>query len=312
MKRTAYYWDSISLEHDTGSHAETIARAERLRPETMIGLIPGLDARPVERHETVDWICRIHDREYHDWVRSICAGGGGLLDAGDTPVSERSYDAAIASVDALLTAADAIVAGDVNNAFSAMRPPGHHALPSRAMGFCIFANVSVLARYLQERHGIRRIAIVDFDVHHGNGTQDIFWRDPDVFYASLHEFPQFPGSGTPRETGEGPGAGATLNVPILPGTSEADYLAELESKVLPAVRGFAPDFLIVSAGFDAHVADPIGGLRLSDDGYTIMTRALRALAAEHCGGRIISSLEGGYNLDALARSVAAHVRALME
>ena len=312
MSRTAYYWDPISLEHDTGHHAENILRAEHLRPENMRRLIPNLDARPVEKHDTVEWICRVHDRDYHNWVKQVCENGGGILDLGDTPVSLRSYEAALGSVDAGLTAADAIMGGTADNAFCAVRPPGHHCLPSRAMGFCIFSNVAITARYLEEKYRVARIAIVDFDVHHGNGTQHIFWRDPEVFFASVHQYPLFPMSGHAREMGDGPGLGATLNLPMPPGTSEEEYLAEFEKKVLPAVDHFGPEFLLVSAGFDGHVADPLADLRLTEDGFARITRDLKKLAEEHCQGRIISMLEGGYNLEALERSVAAHVAALME
>jgi acetoin utilization deacetylase AcuC-like enzyme len=312
MARTAYYWDPVSLEHRTGEHVETVLRAERLRPEKMIGLIDALVAKPVERHDAAEWVCRVHDRQYHDSVKTLCESGGGLLDMGDTVASAGSYAAALASVDAALTAADAVMAGEEDNAFSAMRPPGHHALPSQAMGFCIFANVAVLARYLQEKYNVGRVAIVDWDVHHGNGTQHVFRRDPSVFFASLHRYPFWPGSGSADEQGDGPGKGTTLNVPIAPGTTEEEYLAEFEGKVLPAVDDFNPDFVLISAGFDGHIADPLGGLRLTEDGYARMTRELKKLAADRCEGRIISCLEGGYNLEALERSVAAHVQALMQ
>ncbi|MBN1425590.1 histone deacetylase [Candidatus Fermentibacteria bacterium] len=310
MSRTAYYWDPISLEHDTGAHAEHMLRADRLRPEKIAHAIDGVAFRPVEPHDTAEWICRIHDRQYHDWVKEVCRSGGGLLDGGDTPASARSYDAALASVDAVLTAADAIMAGELDTAFSAMRPPGHHALPPRAMGFCIFSNVGILVRYLEEKYRIGRLAVVDFDVHHGNGTQHVFWRDPDVLYVSLHQFPLFPGTGAARDEGDGPGLGTTLNIPFSPGTTEGEYLAKFEAKVLPAVDAFGPEFLIISAGFDGHVADPLADLRLTEDGYAWMTRELKSLATEWCQGRIISVLEGGYNLDALVRCVAAHVQAL--
>lgn len=312
MARTAYYWDPISLEHDTGLHVESSARAERLRPEFMRDLVPGLDARPVVPHDAAAWICRVHDPEYHEWVKGACRNGRTLLDHGDTVVRERSYEAALASVDAVLTAADAVMAGEADNAFSAMRPPGHHALPARAMGFCIFNNIAVLARYLEEKYKIDRLAIVDWDVHHGNGTQHIFWRDPNVFYASLHQHPLWPGSGLASEQGDGPGLGVTLNVPIAPGTSEADYLAQFQAKVLPALNNFGPDFLLISAGFDSHEADPLASLNMTESGYAEMTRWMKKIAAESCQGRLISCLEGGYHLDALQRSVAAHVLALME
>ena len=180
------------------------------------------------------------------------------------------------------------------------------------MGFCLFNNIAVLARYLEEKYHVGRIAIVDFDVHHGNGTQHVFWRNPDVFYASLHEFPLFPMSGLAREMGDGPGLGTTLNVPINAGTSEEEYLAEFEGKVLRAVDDFGPEFLLVSAGFDGHIADPLADLRMTEEGFARITRGLKQVAASNCKGRLISVLEGGYNLEALERSVAAHVLALME
>lgn len=312
MPRTAYYWDAISLDHDTGRHVECIARAERLRPEAMDSLVPGLDARPVVDHDAPKWILRVHEPAYHDWVMQSCRSGRRLLDGGDTVVSERSYDAALGSVNAALSAADAVIGGHADNAFCAMRPPGHHALPHAAMGFCLFANISIAARYLQEQHKIERLAIVDFDVHHGNGTQDIFYNDGDVYFVSLHQHPLWPGTGMSDERGDGPGKGATLNIPIAPFTSEADYLATFESQVIPAVRGFKPEFLLVSAGFDAHRDDPLAQLQMTETGFAQLTRWLKQIAVEHCQGRIISCLEGGYNLDALQRSVAACVHVMME
>ncbi len=310
MLRTAYYWDPIFLEHDTGHHVESIQRAERLRPEKLRRRIPNLDHRPILPHDAIEWILRLHEPDYHGFVKRTCLDGGGLLDQGDTVVSRRSYDAALAAVNAALTAADAVMKGDADNAFCAIRPPGHHALPGRAMGFCLFANVAILARYLQERHGLKRIAIVDWDVHHGNGTQHFFYEDPDVLFVSLHQHPLWPGTGMATERGEGPGEGTTLNIPIPPFTSEADYVARFEREVLPAVSGFEPDFLLLSAGFDAHESDPLANLRLTERGFAHLTRCLARLATEHCGGRMVSCLEGGYDLDALELSVAAHVDAL--
>lgn len=313
MSRTAYYWDPISLEHDTGAHAESILRAQHLRPEHLQRLVPDLDARAIHQHEdVVEWIARVHDRDYHDWAKQVCESGGGILDLGDTPVSIGSYAAALGSVNALLTAADAVMNGEADNAFSAMRPPGHHSLPSRAMGFCMFNNIAILARYLEGKYRVGRIAIVDFDVHHGNGTQHVFWRDPDVFFASMHQYPLFPMSGLAREVGDGPGMGATMNIPVGAGTPEDEYLGEFEGKVLRAVDDFGPEFLLVSAGFDGHIADPLADLRLTEDGFARITRGLKKLAESNCQGRLISCLEGGYNLEALERSVAAHVLALRE
>ncbi len=313
LTRTGYYWDERSLGHDTGeSHVECIARAERLRPDRMSAKAPGLLPLPVEEKDAIRWLCRVHDRSHLDFVRGACAQGGGLLGDTDTIASGGSYAAALASINAGLSAADAIMSGQIDNAFSALRPPGHHALPDRIMGYCLFNNVAILARYLLEAHGLGRVAIVDFDVHHGNGTQDIFWRDPDVLFISLHQSPLYPDSGFTDERGEGPGEGMTLNVPIAPGTSEQDYLATLDTRVLPTLRAFAPEFLLVSAGFDAHRDDPLGELNLTEEGYAAITRSLRQIADEHCDGRLISLLEGGYDLDALACSVAAHVKCLMQ
>jgi len=311
MRRTAYYWHELSLQHDTGAHVETIGRAEALRPDAVRKLIPDLDARTVVSHDAPAWACRVHDRDYHDWVRTSCKDGLKLLDHGDTVVCERSYDAALASIDAVLTAADAVMLGEADSAFSAMRPPGHHAMPSRAMGFCIFNNIAVLTRYLEEKYRIGRIAIVDWDVHHGNGTQHVFWREPDVFFASMHQFPLWPGTGRAVENGDGPGLGTTLNVPIDPETSEEENLALFKEKVVPAVEDFGPDFLLISAGFDSHRDDPIASLNMTEAGFAEMTRLMVGVADESCKGRIVSCLEGGYNLGALQRSVATHVQALM-
>src|ERR1043166_6116536 len=312
MTATAYLWDRLSLEHDTGPHVECIARAEFLAPERMLELVPGLNTLPVSRHDAVAWITELHSPAYHEFVAEACRSGRRLLDEGDTHVCPRSYDAAIAAVDAVLTAADAVMDGSLTNAFCAIRPPGHHALPIRAMGFCLFGNVAILAHYLQKHHGLQRIAIVDWDVHHGNGTQDIFYDDPTVLFISLHQFPLWPGTGRLDEVGEGPGRGMTLNIPIPPATSEADYLERFERDVLPKVTTFRPDCILISAGFDAHRADPLGGLLLTEVGFARMTNWLKSIALDCCNGRIISCLEGGYNLPALQATVAAHVRALAE
>lgn len=252
----------------------------------------------------------MHTSSYHDWVKDACASGRHLLDQGDTMVCERSYDAALASVNAALTAADLVIAGRYDSGFCAMRPPGHHALPDSAMGFCLFANISILARYLQRRHGLGKIAIVDWDVHHGNGTQAMFYEDPSVLFVSLHQHPLWPGSGMANERGCGAGEGFTLNLPIPPGTSEADYLSRFDAEVMPALRHYHPEMLLISAGFDAHRDDPLGGLMLTEAGFAALTRRLRDIAGEFCDGRILSLLEGGYNLTALEASVASHVAAL--
>ncbi|HWL93317.1 MAG TPA: histone deacetylase [Phycisphaerae bacterium] len=314
MSRNVYLWDPACLEHDTGTHPECIARARALSPDNMIETVPHLDAPPIEPHDAVQWICELHARDYHDEIKALCGGIAGRvpMQDGDTILSPGSYGAALAAVNAVLTAADAIVTGEADNAFCAIRPPGHHALANRQMGFCLFGNVSILARYLQKHHGVGRVAIVDWDVHHGNGTQDFFYEDSSVLFISLQQFPFWPGSGSEAERGRGAGEGFTLNIPFPSHTHEPAYFAKFESIVLPALNKFKPEFMIVSAGFDAHRDDPLGELELTEAGYARMTRWLKDVADQHCAGRIVSCLEGGYNLEALQASVAAHVNALTE
>jgi acetoin utilization deacetylase AcuC-like enzyme len=225
----------------------------------------------------------------------------------DTVMSPASGDAALFAVGAVVTAVDAVIAGEAENAFCAVRPPGHHATPARGMGFCLFNNVAVGVAHLRSVHGLRRAAVVDFDVHHGNGTQAMFERDPDVLFASTHEYPLYPGTGAAEERG----VGNVFNVPLASGSGSAEFRAGVERVILPALRAFKPEFVLVSAGFDAHVRDPLASLRFEDEDYAWVTARLREAAAELCGGRLVSSLEGGYDLTALAASAAAHVRELM-
>jgi acetoin utilization deacetylase AcuC-like enzyme len=260
------------------------------------------------------WLLTCHTPEYVAEVDRVCANGGGLLDEGDTPVGEKSAEIARLSLGSLLGCCDAVMAGKCRRAFSAARPPGHHALPDRAMGFCLFANVAIAAKYLQQRHGIERVAIVDFDVHHGNGTQACLEDDPSVLFVSLHQSPQscWPGSGYEHERGVGRGEGFTLNVPLPPGTDDASYLRALDQRVMPALDRFKPQVLLLSAGFDAHADDPLAQLELTEEGFSQITQRMVQVAEAHCGGRIVSALEGGYNLRALGRSVVAHLLALRD
>ena len=310
MSRTAYFWTPESLLHDNGRHVENIERARRLTPERIAGQVPSVRHMEITPHDAWEWVLRVHEESHHRFVREACESGRCILDGGDTQAGPGSYEAALAAVDAALSAADAVMAGEVDNAFCAARPPGHHALPSQSMGFCLFATASILVRYLQEKHGLQRIAVVDWDVHHGNGTQHVFWRDPDVLFISLHQHPHYPGTGLADETGEGEGQGKTLNVPVAAGTPEEEYLAKFRECVIPAVEAHGPEAIVVSAGFDAHRDDPLGGLMITEVGFAQLTRWVKTLAGDICSGRLISLLEGGYNLDALERSVAAHVRVL--
>ena len=258
----------------------------------------------------VEHLLLVHPPEHVDRVRRVCERGGGVLDhQGDTPVGPASYDVARLGVGGLLRCCDAVMSGTVRRAFNAARPPGHHAEPDRAMGFCLFSSVAIAARYLQRVHGVGRVAIVDFDVHHGNGTQACFEDDPSVYFVSLHQHPRtcYPGSGHEWETGVGPGRGYTLNLPFQPGSDDADYLAAMEQRVIPALDGFAPEVLLISAGFDGHRDDPLAQMSLSEAGFEAMTRLLVAVAERHCAGRVVSTLEGGYHLRALGRSVVRHL-----
>jgi acetoin utilization deacetylase AcuC-like enzyme len=255
------------------------------------------------------WIRLVHTAEHIEKIRRICAGGGGVLDSGDTVVCPVSFDIARLSCGAVLKCCDAVVDGPVQRAFAAGRPPGHHAEPQAPMGFCLFSNIAIAARYLQERHGIGKIAIVDFDVHHGNGTQAAFEDDETVLFISLHQHPRtcYPGSGHEWETGVDHGIGATLNIPMLPGAGDDEYLAAFHGKVLPKLDEFRPQFLLISAGFDAHREDPLAKIELSEECFETMTRLLVQSANVHGGGRVVSALEGGYNLRALGRGVVRHL-----
>lgn len=249
-------------------------------------------------------IVAVHSKNYYERLRQQCIAGGGLLDGGDTYASPGSFDAAVLAAGAVEVAVDAVVGGKVTSAFCAVRPPGHHAERDRSMGFCLFNNIAVGARYAQRHHGLKKVAVLDWDVHHGNGTQHIFEEDPSVFYISLHQFPFYPGSGARGENGKGKGEGRTLNIPLPAGTGEEGYLAAFDEEIVPVLREFTPDLLLVSAGFDAHRDDPLAEMRLTEGSYAKMTIRVRDIAP------VISVLEGGYNLNALGRSVEQHLRAL--
>ena len=256
----------------------------------------------------------VHPRQHIDAIRHVCDVGYGVMDQGDTPVSDRSYEVAMLAVGAVLRACDAVMTGEVRRAFCAVRPPGHHAEPNRAMGFCLFSNIAIGVRYLQQRHGVGRLAVVDFDVHHGNGTQACFDKDPTVLFVSLHQHPAtcYPGTGFEWEIGTGPGRGFTVNIPFDPGSGDLEYVQAMSSRVVPELERFAPEVLMVSAGFDAHQADPLASISLSEEGFEMITRSLVDVADQHCKGRMISVLEGGYSLRALGRSAVRHVGAMNE
>jgi acetoin utilization deacetylase AcuC-like enzyme len=324
------------VEHETGPHhperpdrIRAIAKAVREAGlisspfsfpdfDLELGSLPSAPAKMLELPDPTPaderWLRLVHPQEVIDRVRHVCEVGGGVLDQGDTPVGPTSFDIARRAVGALLDCCDAVATGKAKRAFAAVRPPGHHAEPDRPMGFCLFSNIAIAARYLQQHHGLGKLAIVDFDVHHGNGTQATFEPDPSVLFISLHQHPRtlYPGSGYDWETGTGAGVGTTLNLPMNPGSTDADYLSTFHSRVLPTLDAYRPEMLLISAGFDAHRDDPLAQINLSEEGFEQMTRLLVQSGKTHCAGRIVSTLEGGYNLRALARSAVRHLIALGE
>lgn len=267
-----------------------------------------LDPAPVDEQT----LRLVHTDAHIQLIKHVCRSGGGVLDQGDTPVCDKSFEIALLSCGAVVRCCDAVAGGQVRRAFAAVRPPGHHAEPDRPMGFCLFCNIAIAARHLQRRHGVGKIAIVDFDVHHGNGTQAAFEDDPSVLFISLHQHPStcYPGTGHDWEIGRGPGRETTLNIPFTPGGGDDEYLNAFESLVLPKLDEFKPSVLLLSAGFDGHAEDPLAKMNLSEEGFFAMTRLLGQAADVHCKGKLVSALEGGYNLRALGRSVVKHLIAL--
>jgi len=305
---TLYITHPACLDHLTGAgHPE---RPDRLRAieqaleaETFQTL--AREQAPMAEAETIA-LC--HPMDYVEAIREAAPKEGMVRLDADTAMSPGSLEAALRAVGGGVRAVDEVMTGAINNAFVAVRPPGHHAETARPMGFCLFNSAAIAARYAQKKHGAERAAIVDFDVHHGNGSQDIFWADKTVLYCSTHEMPLYPGTGAPSERGE---FNNIVNAPLSAGDGGAEFREAMEAVILPRLRGFKPDILIISAGFDAHTRDPLANLNLVEADYTWVTQKLMEIADDSANGRIVSMLEGGYDLQGLSRSVAAHVTALM-
>lgn len=297
-----------SLAHEMPlGHPE---RPDRLRAIEKVLSAPefaGL-ARMLAPLGTLEQVMLCHPRDFAENIMAASPATGMVQIDADTSMSPGTLEAALRAVGGAILAVDEVMQGRVDNAFSAMRPPGHHAERNRAMGFCFFNSASIAARHAQKAYGISRVAIVDWDVHHGNGMQDIFWDDPSVLYASTHEAPLFPGTGAASEKGLHDNI---LNLPLRPGTGSEEFREAFETALLPKVRAFAPELLIISAGFDAHWRDPLANINLVEADFAWATRELMAVADASAGGRLVSVLEGGYDLEGLSKSVAAHVSALM-
>jgi len=308
---TVYVYDPIYLEHDLPSHPENARRLKRilnaLEDEGMLARLKSLEPRPA----TTEELERVHTPEHIERVQHKAQAGGGHLDL-DTYVSPRSFDAALMAAGGVVRVVEAVLAGKIANGFALVRPPGHHATATRAMGFCLLNNVAVAARAALAGGKVERVFIADFDVHHGNGTQDAFADDPAVFYFSTHQYPYYPGTGHWSETGRGAGEGTLLNVPLPPGVGDAGYAQVFTELVWPLAERFRPDLILVSAGYDAHWSDPLAQMNLSLTGYARLGQELVRMAEQLCGGRVVFTLEGGYQLDVLACGVLDAFYALLE
>ena len=308
---TGLIYDARFLDHDTGAgHPE--------QPARLTAAVSALDAEPWRAQlrdlspgaADLRWIETTHRLDYIRHAEATCAAGAAYLDTPDVAISRGSYEIACLAAGAGLGLADALVAGQIDNGFALLRPPGHHAERAMALGFCVFNNVAILARYLQQQHGLDKIAILDWDVHHGNGTQHSFEEDPSVLYVSLHQYPHYPGTGSANECGSGRGRGATLNCPMPAGATDSAYERAFQEQVLPTLAQFRPEVILISAGFDAHRDDPLADVQLSTDCYGWMTARVMEVAERYAGGRVLSLLEGGYHLQRTGECVARHLAVL--
>jgi len=315
MKKTGFLYDKRFLQHQTGPyHPEVPERLEviyrGLEQRGLLSQLTIIPARPAEDH----WIEAVHSVEHIRRFEEACLMGKRDLDHPDNQICEETFQTALLAVGGILETARRVMGQELDNAFCAVRPPGHHAEVNQALGFCFFNNVAIAARYIQAEWGVRRIGIIDFDVHHGNGTQHIFERDPTVFYYSIHEHPTFsyPGTGREFEKGLEAGYGYTLNSPVLPGYGDEEYRDSIEKDLVPAFNRFQPEVILVSAGFDAHEDDDMSNINLSTSGYSWIMNRVMGLAERHAQGRLISILEGGYSLSRLPELTCNHMEILLK
>ena len=313
MGRTGFVYHPAFLEHDMGpGHPESPERlraiVNRLQSTGTLDRLQKIE--PVSAAD--EWITQIHTRAYVQALKARAPASGRVSLDADTSLSPGSLAAAYLAAGGALAGADAIMSRRVDHVFCAVRPPGHHAERDRAMGFCLFNNVAIAARYLQRHHRIQRVLIVDWDVHHGNGTQHSFYDDASVLFFSTHQYPYYPGTGRATERGVGEAEGTTINLPLSAGEGDREYRELFHRVLVPAADTFKPDFVIISAGFDAHQDDPLASMGLTENGYAELTAIVAGIAAKHCQNRILSCLEGGYNLTALAASVESHLLTLLK
>jgi acetoin utilization deacetylase AcuC-like enzyme len=308
MSGTAFLADAIAKEHNPGpGHPEQPARWDA----AIRGLGDNKVTEAAPRAAVEDELLLCHTAAYIQTVKRDVSGGASQLSTGDTDINRRSYDVALRATGTCLNGIDLVMKGAAKNAFCIVRPPGHHASANRGMGFCLFNNIAIAARYAQRKYGVERVVIADWDVHHGNGTQDIFYTDPSVFFFSTHQSPWYPGTGAVRETGEGAGKGTTLNCPFPAGAGRDEILGVFRDRLSATMNQYRPDLILISAGFDSRIDDPLGRFVLNDTDFADLTTLMLEVADKHAKGRLVSMLEGGYNLGGLARAVYAHAQSLV-
>jgi acetoin utilization deacetylase AcuC-like enzyme len=303
-------YDPVYLKHDTGIHLENSGRLESiisyLEQNKLMPRLAAVSPHPATENE----LCLIHDAKHVNYIKSLALSGGGYIDS-DTVVSIGSYQSAIYAAGGAIQAAEAVIQSRLDSVFALVRPPGHHATPNRAMGFCLFNNIAIAAKYLLFKYSLERLAIIDFDVHHGNGTQEAFYANPQVLYVSTHQSPLYPGTGNLEEIGSGEALGTKVNIPLPPGCTDTEYEMVFEKVVVPAVRRFRPQIILVSAGYDSHWSDRIAAMQVTIKGFVQIVKTIKTLAEEMCEKRLVMVLEGGYNPDALAASVKATFEVLL-